>query len=230
MALYTTAGLLAFVKQAARRPSSDVAMPDSQWYIYLSRGQREWLQVIGTVAPEANMTAPTLLTSADGGVTYTFGNDADSTPIMPLGHVELYDGPRGTLLRPGTYDDPGADYVIEGNIVRFPGNVVRPFASGLYARYVNAQPADIGASQEPLLKPVNARSLIGYRALILYGEESGDRDPTAWRNAETRIWAGNPAIGDYGILGMLRSQYRDQGMAAIAAPSDYWWRSPNFGR
>ena len=230
MGLYTTSGLLAFVKQQARRPSSDAAMPDSQWYIYLSRGQREWLMTIATIAPEANMSAPTLLSSADGNVTYTFGLDSDGLPILPIGHVELYDGPRGLLLRPGTYDDPSCDYVIEGNTVRFPGNVSRTYHNGLYARYTNPQPADIGASQEPTLQPVNARSLIGYRALILYAQESGDRDPSNWIQAETRYWAGNPAIGDYGILGMLKSQYRNAGMAAIPAPPIYWWRNTNWGQ
>ena len=229
MALYSTSGLLSFCKQQARRPATDNEMSDPQWYIYLSKGQRAWMNILGTIVPDANLSAPTLLTSADGNVTYTFGVDSDGNPITPIGHVELYDGPRGILLRPGTFDDTGCDYVPQGNVVRFPGNVSRTFHNGLYARYVNAQPPDIAAGQEPTLQPVYARELIGYRALILYAEEAGGRDPSRWQAAEERAWFGNPQMGDFGILGMLKGQYRDIGMQSISAPSNAWWRVRGWG-
>jgi hypothetical protein len=229
MALYTTAGLLAFVTQQARRPTTDNEMTSAQWYIYLSRAQREWMNIIGTICPEPNLSSPTQLASADGNVSYTFGVDSDGLPITPIGHVELYDGPRGILLRPGTFDDTGCDYVPQGATIRFPGNVSRTFNNGLYARFVNAQPPDIGASQEPTLAPVNARPLIGYRALVLYAQEAGGRDPSQWEQMEQQAWYGRPQMGDFGILGMLKSQFRDIGMQAISAPSNAWWRVRGWG-
>lgn len=229
MALYNTAGLLSFIKQQSRRPTTDNEMSDTTWYTYLSKGQRQWMAVLANICPEANLTAPTQITSADGNVTYTFGVDSDGNPITPLGHVELYDGPRGILLRPGTFDDTGCDYVPQGNLVRFPGNVSRTFNNGLYARYVNAQPVDIAFGVEPVMQPVYARELIGYRALILYAEEAGGRDPSQWAAAEQRAWIGRPNAGDFGIVGMLKAQYRDIGMQAIAAPSNAWWRVRGWG-
>jgi hypothetical protein len=231
MALYSTAALLAFIKKQARRPSSDESQSDGEWYAYMSRAQRYWIQVIATVAPEAMMGAPTAMSTSDSGVTYTFATaSADSDPVFPIGHVELYDGVRGVLLRPGTYDDVGCDYVIEGNRVRFPGNVARTFPNGLYARFVDSQPVDIAASSgEPVLKPLNARELIAYRALILWAEEDGGRDPTKWMNREQALWFGNPQLGDMGILGTLRSQHRLAGMQAIDEPASFWWRGTGWG-
>jgi hypothetical protein len=230
MALFTSAALLSFVKKQAARPATDESMSDAQWYSYLARGQRDWLQIIAAIAPESNMGAPTAMSTSDSGVTYTFGTaSADTANITPIGHVELYDGPRGTLLRPGTYDDVGCDYVIEGDRVRFPGNVARTFPNGLYARFVDPQPADIASGTEPVLKPVNARLLIAYRALILWAEEDGGRDPSKWMNAEQRAWFGNPQLGDVGILGTLRTQHRMSGMQAVDGASAYWWRGQGWG-
>jgi hypothetical protein len=163
------------------------------------------------------MTAPTALSTADSGETYTFGNDADSVPLVPLA-VVVYASKDGRILRPGTYWDLQADYVWEGDRIRFARGRTKEFSDGPYARFITP-PGEISASIQPTLKPKRARALLVYRAVALWASRGGTRDPQRYFDLEERAWVGRPEIGDYGLLGQLKTQNPFQGMEAFGAQS-----------
>ena len=162
------------------------------------------------------MTAPTLLTSADSNETYTFGTDADSDNIVPLA-VMIFAKKDGRPLRPGTYWDLAADYVWEGDKIRFARGKTKAFSDGPYARFITP-PGDISAAIEPTLLPKQARVLLVYRAVALWASRGGVRDPQTYFDLEERAWVGRPEVGDYGFLGM-KMQNPFQGMEAFGASS-----------
>lgn len=109
--------------------------------------------------PHVFVGVPVLLTSSDGGVTYDFAD-------WPNGHMEVYAVENGGReLRGSSYGDLAGDFVFEGNKLRSPGNRVRTYANGPWARY-SGFPQRLSASQEPTLMPYAARELILYKALV----------------------------------------------------------------
>ena len=165
--------------------------------------------LVATHAPHYLMGAPTTLSTADSGTTYTF-----SGSIQPLA-VELYDGPNGPLLRPCTYWDRAGDYVWEGSRIRFPGGQTRTFGNSLYGRYITP-PTTISASVEPTLEPDEARIFIVYKALIMWASGRGMRDPAPFERMFTKGWYGDPQSGDPGFLTRLKTQNPFAGMAAYS--------------
>lgn len=228
MAYSTSAELLAGLNFYAMRPSSDEAITDAQKYALLSEGQAHVYGMFAVHFPEILYEAPTLLTTADGGATYTF-----ASAIFPFGNVEIRSSRNGSLLIPGTDWDGNADYVWEGDRIRIPNGRTRTFTDGPYARYIK-MPADISGSQEPVLEPAFARKLIMYYALYLWAERGGgvnQVDPNRFLGMFQSAWAGDPRLnGDVGILGMLARQGYGSGMAAISVQQQAWWRgSPDLG-
>lgn len=212
MATWDSADCLARFKRYANRPSSDESFADADCYALLTEAQREWVGVFAAMVPWAMMGAPTLMSTADSGATYTF-----SGSITPLA-VQVFDATNGRLLRPGAYWDSQADYVWEGSKIRMPRGSTKTFAAGPYARYIT-QPGVIDGSTEPTLLPDYARILLIYRALIKWTEVGGGfQDPETYRTAEQRAWVGNPATGDVGILGTLKMQNPFYGAAAFSSP------------
>jgi hypothetical protein len=191
--------LLAAVKALAVRPTTDAAMTDAAWYLLLELAQTSWTNVFATHFPYLLMSAPTSLTTSDGGLTYQFPGG-----ITPLA-VEVYDatGP-ATLLRPSAYFDASGDYVWEGNQIRFPQNLGNQGITPV-ARYV-APPGVLNASTPPTLLPPHARILLVYRAVAQWAAQGGMRDPKPYYELEQRAWLGNPALGDVGLLGALKMQ------------------------
>lgn len=216
MALFDSSALLAECKVLAQRPSTDQQQSDANWFSFLSTAQDHWFRQFALHMPWLNMTAPTLLTSTDSNETYTFGTDADSVNIEPLS-VVLFAKKDGRILTPGTYWDRNADYVWEGDKIRFPRGKTKDFTDGPYARFMTP-PGAISASIEPTLKPKSARILLVYHAVALWASRGGIRNPQTYFDLEERAWVGRPEIGDYGILG-LKLQNPFGGMEAFASPS-----------
>lgn len=187
-------------------------MADADWYQYLSDGQAHLYNVFASHCPWVLTGAPTLLTSADSGVTYPFANS-----ITPL-YVELYDSANGRLLRPGAYFDKSADYVWEGVRIRFPGNISRSYANGPYARYITP-PDVIAAATAPTLVPAHARIAIVYHALVLWATMAGLRDARPYQEAEQRFLWGDPQNGTPGVIIALKTQNPFAGAAAYGASS-----------
>jgi hypothetical protein len=215
MATWDSADLLARCKQYANRPTTDAGMDDTLWYAFLAQGQRYWMQIIATHYPEANVGAPELMTTADSGVTYTVAS-------YPIGHMEIRNGIAGDLLLPcADYED--GDYVAEGQTIRMPGSRARTFSAGLYARYV-AEPGEMSASTQPVLKPSQARQLVVYRALILHAMRLGINPAPYQALEQTEAWGDPNTPGMVGLIPALKTQYHqntsgfDPAAAAWYAP------------
>lgn len=217
MADYDSSDLLARCKTLAQRPSTDQQQTDANWYSFLTHAQEHWMGQFAIHCAWTNMTAPILLTSADSGETYPFENDADSDDIFPLA-VKLFDAKDGRLLRPGAYWDTAADYVWEGDKIRFAKGKTKTFSDGPYAIYVKP-PNAISASSQPTLRPKRARKLLVYWAVAEWAARGGIRNPKPFYDLMDRAWFGNPNIGDLGLLGELKTQNTFGGVIANEAVS-----------
>src|SRR5690348_6155626 len=100
MAKYDAADLLARCKRNAMRPATDAQQTDADWYAFLTEAQDEWFQSIAVMCPEALYGPPTVLSTADQGLTFTFGTDADGNNIFPMGSVEIRGSSGGPMLLP----------------------------------------------------------------------------------------------------------------------------------
>jgi len=209
MANLDSADLLARCKRLSGVPSTTEFPADTDWYNFLSDAQVKWTATIASIAPHHMYGAPTLLTSADGGYTYPF-------VVEPIGQVEIYESKTGRLLRQGPYWDPNADYVWEGDLIRIPDGKTKSWGDGPYARYVSA-PTVIAAATEPTLLPKAVRVLLVPEACGIWATRGGMRDPRPFFEMANRIWYGNPAMGDHGILGMLKGETAFGGSEAYAA-------------
>lgn len=218
MALYDSADLLARCKLDAQRPAIDELMSDTSWYIYLQEAQTYWVPQIATHFPEVMYGPPELMTTADGGQTYTVSG-------YPLGHMEIRASRNGVVLLPGPEWDESSAFTQEGQIIRIPAGRSRVFPNGPYARYVKV-PGLLDASNQPTLKPDFCRLLLVVRACYYYASRGGYRDPTPFEQKEQKLWSGDPNLaGDVGFLGALKAQYFGAGQAAVSQQADpAWWR------
>lgn len=175
--------LLARLRTQLRRPATDETLTSPQGYQLLTDAQQELFEDLMVRANFANLQAPTLMTTADGGFTFTFGTDANGDAIVPMGHVGLYPSLASVPDYPW---QEGVDYLNEGSQVRIPNN--RTYAGTLYYRGV-IPPAPISASSAPTLKPAADRVLIVYAAAALYAGWGDLRDPTSYRALYERGFA-----------------------------------------
>jgi hypothetical protein len=223
MALYDTADLLRRCKNLSRRPATDQAMTDTKWYDFLTEAQQEAYPDIFSRFPDYGYSTPVLLTSTDGGKTYTFGLDqgVSGDPIRPTGHTEIYPNLSAIPDSPLT---PGADFLIEGGLIRMPGNRTRLFPNGPYARFVADPAVAISAAQEPLLQPKMARMLLVYKALEQWASRRGS-------GANPSYWEGKYDKYLEKVFLSLATAYNRRGSQAAGADSDrVWWYSGDLGQ
>lgn len=227
MALYDSAALLERVKFHLMRPTTDEAYSDEQLYMLLSDAQVQVVNEIATHWPRVLMEAPTLMTSADSGLTYTVSaTDADGDAVWPFGHAEVYAKIGGDEVYGSTYGNGEQDVVFEGGKIRLPGARARTFSAGPYIRYVKPCPV-ISAASEPVLMPKDARVLIVYKALILAQSRGGLRSVDWARELYDDAWAGNPRSGEVGFMGRYATQYAQQNAPSTAGV--LWWRTWMLG-
>lgn len=185
MALYDSADLLARCKRLARRPPTDQAMPDSNWYAFLTEAKSETYPDLFSRYPWLGYGAPVLMTTADGGATYTFGLDADGDPIVPGGHAEIYPNLRAIPYSPLVN---GEDFMMERNGIRMPGGRTRSFSSGPYARFAARADEPIDETHAPDLFPKEARMLLVYKALEQWASRPGSgAKPEYYRDKYDRL-------------------------------------------
>lgn len=213
MALYDSADLLARCKLHARRPATDQAMPDASWYQLLTEAQPEVHDDLFTRYPDLAYGPPSLLLTADGGFTYTFGLDAAGDAVRPMGHAELYPSlasiPDSPLL-------PGEDFLIEGGRIRMLGNQARTFQAGPYVRMVVQPDTAITAAAQPVLLPKSARMLYVWLALEAWAARPGSGvapDQYRRRYTETRM----------AIWTRLATAYNQQASQAAGAGARPWY-------
>ena len=208
-----------------RRPATDEELlepdgtTDATWDL-LSEGQDHWMRITASTFPDSQFGAPYLMTTADSGLTYTFGTDTNTgLAIFPMGHIEIRETRSGRLLIP-TADFGSGDYVMEGDRIRIPNGKTKTFNSGPYARFVTP-PSNISAAVQPTLKPANARILIVLHAAVEWANQGGLRDPGPWAQQEAEAWSA--------IANMLATQFHLAGAQAVDDGDDAWWHSIDTG-
>lgn len=231
--LWSAEDLVARCKRLAGRPANDEMMSDAQWCALLTEAQVHWFPIVATHAPSSQIGVPVALTLAEDRKTASF-----PAGVIPFGKVELYDGINGRRLYPGDYEDPMADFVIEGSSIRAP--LDREFSvgsGGLYARYADAGNLQILTEaaadeqsvdpREPVLMPPHARMLLVYNALAAYATIGGYQDPAVYERQEVKLAWDDPATGKLGLVTTLKLQFQDQDGGS--GGTRVWWRSGDLG-
>lgn len=202
--------MLARVIFLTDRPTSDQSVTTAQWYSLLSDGQAYWTKQIAIHAPQELITAPTAMTAGSGNLTYTFPSS-----VRPL-YVLVYTSATGDFLRPGSWDDPQADYVWEGSQIRMTRGAARVFPSTVpYARYV-APATVMDGSTAPTLLPTDARILCVYYAAAEWARRGLKREARAFEEKMNELAWGTPGTGDIGIIGALKMANPFKGMEGFA--------------
>lgn len=161
---WQSADLLTRFNAYAGRPVTD-DITDATKYLVLADAQDQVVQQItGIVKTAMTVTAPTLMTTADGGLTYTFGTDGNGYALYPLA-ARIYPSLSAVPDYPWT---PGLDYLDEGATVRMPNNT--PWAGPLYWYGVSG-PQQLSASVQPVLQPPPARILIVIQSVINFSRQ-----------------------------------------------------------
>lgn len=217
MAEFDTADLLTRCKRMSRVPVTTEFAADTDWYAWLGEAENRVKGDLAPIVPKALIGAPTALTTADSGLTYTFGTDSDGNNILPIGNVEVY---RNLADIPWAPLTPGVDFLFEGERIRGMNN--QPvYGSGgtLYARFITPT-LKINASTAPTLEPVQMRELLVYDAVRRYYEAGGLRDI---QSAEDRYQSGLMKW-----IATLQTQYSQQmSRAALRGQTRAWWRTSN---
>jgi hypothetical protein len=226
MPKYSSVDLLERCRRNTLRPSTDAQQLDADWYAFLTEAQDEWYAHLASICPDVLVGPPTVLTTADGGLTYTFGTDADGHNIFPIGHMEIRSHPGGAVLLPTNDWGPAGDFIPCGDYIKWPNGIKRTYGTtGPVARFITP-PGVIDDTHEPTLKPIFARGLLVPRACAKWARRGGLRDPQPFLDAEQELWLGNPAAGTMGVLGALRTQTNFIGLQALAGGDENaWWRN-----
>ena len=181
--------LLARVRTEIQQPSSTDFPQDADIYTLLGNAQNRVLTMLSITVPESQYGAPFLLTSADGGFTFTFGLDADGNAIFPFGEFELYRSLNAVADSPM---EPGTEFLTEGDRIRIPGNL--PYAgpsSGPYCRMLTPGLL-VDASHAPIIKPVQALQALVYLTASDYfrivGDTTGEQAYEQRFEKELDVW------------------------------------------
>lgn len=213
MPTYDSPDLLALTRVECRQPTTADFPQDADVYQMLSRGQEDMIFRLSTTVPESQYGAPTLLTSADGGNTFTFGTDSDGNNIVPLGAVEIYRILEG-VGDPNSECTSPADYLFEGDRIRSPNN--QPWMGpGPYARFITP-PLKIAALVAPVIKPIQARECLVYFGASKLWRVLGNADNAAASMQDyERCFARNQLA--------LRVQFNAQNAVAGLSGNGRWW-------
>lgn len=193
MATFDSPWCLTKFNDLCGRPSAD-AITDVRKYGWLTEANNELVSAIAAVCPWTlypTGTIPTLST-ADNKI-FTFGTDANGSPIAPLGKCGIY-----TSLSsiPGGPWREGADYLNEGSQIRIPNDGT--YSGTLYYRGIT-QPADLNATSNPTLLPEASRQLIPHIAALNFA----------------RSFARNPALAQM-MLDYLGEPWKENTKGAFA--------------
>lgn len=213
MAYLDRADIILRVKDRLNRPTTDsaftIAATDDVWLRFMTEAQDDVTKMIATYIPDAMISVPTALVTADSGITYTFGTDTDSANYFPLGHFSVY-ASRSDI--PDFPLEPGIDFIIEGTRLRMVNNVARTFGDGgPWAQTVNASNV-ITSSTQPSIPVICRMTMVeitaekGARRLGLDSQEFKDAAGDAWAKVLTAVRS--QAQGKYGAPSRYRPQWQ----------------------
>ena len=188
MSYATSADLLQLFRDEAGRPSTDEFLTDATAYRYLTVAQGKVIAALAPHIGRSMVNDPTLMTTLDSGATYVFGTDWNSQYITPIGATEIYGRIGGRELYADMQDRrAGGDFVYEGNRIRIPNGRTQTFSAGPYWRGVVPNGV-INGGTNPILRPLEARPLIVYQALIDFGARGNRMDTSSWREQYDRLF------------------------------------------
>lgn len=226
MALFDAADLLARWRTYARRPSTDTTWLDAAVYGLLTEAQIHVVHLIAAHVPQAMYGAPELMTTADGGKTYTIPGVV-SAGRPPLA-VSVRASPSGRLLFSGAEWEAGADFCIDAEgTIRIPDGRTRSFSNGPYARYI-LEPGTLDGSNAPTVRPKSAGQLVVFNALYRWACIPGatEQDPGYFDQLFNKEAWGDPSTGETGILNGLKLQFNEAGERLPAG--GVWYRSADL--
>lgn len=229
MAVFDVADCLSRIAIELNRPSTDEALPSSVLYGFLQRGQERAFGDLSVRIPNKQWSDPVLLTTADGGLTYTFGTDAglptNYQAIAPEGHIELYPSlaaiPSAPLLE-------SVDFIMEGTLIRSLGHYPRTYPNGPYARFLYAPGVVDGTTGVLTLRPVFARMLIVWDACASACRRL-KRDPSVYDSGDLHTGTGWYQRDLRAVLLRMRNQADTEGVGAGQGASGDWTMSQDLG-
>lgn len=157
---WESADLLARFNRYTGRPQTD-AYPTADKYQILADAQQEVLTRIAGIDAKFLFGAPQSMSTADGGMTYTFGQDGNGYPLFPIGPASIYPSLAAIPSYPLT---PGFDYLDEGIRIRGPNNLPINAGNGPLYWYGIGFPAQMSATVQPVLQPPPSRDVICLKA------------------------------------------------------------------
>lgn len=187
----------------------------------LSRAQSTVVQLIAQRYPKALYQAPTALIRASDGKTFSFGDDDNGNPIVPLGYVQIattQSAFSGDATFNGWRED--RDFIDEGDHIRMPSN--RTYSGTLYSRFVPTPPSiSISTQTDPILNPADARELIVIQAVKEWAGE-GNQRPDLVDRMEKK-WA------DKFPSWMLTYKKRYRNGGGLLNPARWYFQAPDLG-
>ncbi len=220
--IYDTSALcLAALRRYIREPSAVTGSwpQDPDLYAFLTDAENAVKQDLAPRIPHV-LNQQTAMTTADGGLTYTFGTDSEGNAIYPLGQVEVFAQAADVPYYPLR---PYEDFIPEGDNIRMPNNAPRTFPSGgPVARFIPLT-LKIDGSTNPTLLPFQLRELVVIEAARRYAIAAKQGDLAA------------AASQDYAValqrnLTVFQTQYSTAGMAAVRTRPNARGRSRRYWR
>lgn len=186
----------------AGRPTTADAMGNPTKYQFLADAQQYVIDRIASIKPSVLYGAPTALTTADGGYTFTFGVDGNGYALFPMGKAGIFPSLQAIPNAPW---QPGVDYLDEGTQIRMPNG--RQWSGTLY--WYGITPAQqMSAAIQPVLNPPPIRALIVLKAVADYARSAGrnsdmaltyeaqfEREFGPWMTQLRRHFRGGGAMG-----------------------------------
>lgn len=212
MPSFDAADLFDRLRDATARPATDASLTAARGMRYLSDAQRAVAYTMASHIPHVNYGAPVQLTTLNRQ-TYTLPGGEW------IGRVLLMRTLKGEPLIEGGYDDPGADYTVEGpSSIRITAGRTWP-GDAPYVRYM-PKPGDMDLNgAEPTLKPVEVLRAVVQTAAAIWARRGGHRDPQPYLDEAYAILWGRPNTPEIGLIPSYKNQ-----QAGSATEFTPWWR------
>lgn len=216
MATWDSAFVLDDVKRQTGRTGID-SIGDPAWYVRISKAQNQIVADIAAICPHvlyptvATASLPQLTIAAAGDIG-TFGTDPNGYAKFPMGHGNIFQ----SLADIPT--NPFVNYLNEGTQIRALNNTTLP--ATLYW-YGISQPADITATDQPVLMPEASRELISLRTAYNFGREGNRNVALSQSVAEEYGYPLHPSLPGRFALWCLtwKTQFAGGGLLGLSGRS-----------